>query len=125
MAIQNKIDQDAQLEKLAGKIGIGKILGPLSAVPKDVLMMYLTTAAALGLAGGAGIGTVSSYIKSKNPKLTSLSRKKDFYDRKVREMENENWLNDVMSTKKKLETARLTDDERTDLENKYLKLINK
>lgn len=125
MATQNKTEQDMQLEKLAAKIGAGKILGPLSVIPKDVLMMYLTTAAALGLAGGAGIGTVSSYIKSKNPKLTSLSRKKEFYDRKVREMENENWLNDVMAAKKKLETARLSDDERTDLEDKYLKLINK
>lgn len=98
---------------------------PFLSIPKDALMMYLTAAAALGAAGGAGLGAASSYIKAKNPKLTALDRKKDFYDRKVSEMENENWLNDVMTAKKKLETSKLSDDERTALEDKYIALLNK
>ena len=113
-----------QMEKIAGKGG-GAILGPLAALPKNALMTYLTFAAAAGLIGGAGLGLSSSYIKNKNPKLVSLARKKEFYDKKVSEMENENWLNDIMSLKKKLETARLSDEERTELEAKYKKLIDK
>lgn len=121
--IDSKIQ--SQFEKIAGKGGKMSILGPLTALPKDLLMTYLTAAAALGMAGGAGLGAISSYVKGKNPKLTALSRKKDFYDKKVREIDNENWLNDVMAAKKKLETARLTDEERTALEDQYMKLINK
>ena len=102
-----------------------KLIGPLVALPKDALMMYLTAAAALGIAGGAGAGLASSHIKSRNPKLTALARKKDFYDKKVDEMNNENWLNDLMTAKKKLETSRLTEDERTDLENRYMEMLNK
>lgn len=98
---------------------------PFLGLPKDALMTYLTAAVALGAAGGAGLGAASSYIKSKNPKIMALNRKKDFYDRKVDEMENEDWLNEVMTAKKKLETSKLSDDERTALEDKYIKLLNK
>jgi hypothetical protein len=115
-----------QIDDFMKKTAAGKkLLGPFLALPKDVLMMYLTGAAALGLAGGAGAGIASSYIKSRNPKLTALSRKKDFYDKKVEEMDNENWLNDLMAAKKKLETSRLTDDERTALEQKYMEMLDK
>lgn len=101
-----------------------KVLGPLSTFPKDVVTSYLTLAALLGIAGGAGLGVTASYIKSKNPKLTALDRKKKFYDSKVKEMANENWLNDVMSARKKLESSKLSDEERTALEDKYMNLIN-
>ena len=111
------------MEKDAAK-GAG-VIGPLAALPKNVLTLYLTTAAALGLIGGAGIGLSSSYIKNKNPKLVELSRKKDFYEKRLREMENENWLNDVMAAKKKLETSKLSDSERAALESKYKKLLDK
>lgn len=111
------------LEKLAA----GKLswLTGLLPVSKDTLLGYLTLAGAIGAAGGAGLGAMSSYIKSKNPKLVALDRKKEFYDRKIDEMTNENWLNDVMTLKKKLETAKLSDDDRTKLEDEYIKLINK
>lgn len=101
-----------------------KVLGPISTLPKDVVTSYLTLATLLGLAGGAGIGVTASYVKSKNHKLTALDRKKKFYDSKVKEMANENWLNDVMSARKKLESSRLSDEERTALEDKYMNLIN-
>ena len=113
------------LEKMAKGNGSSKWLMPLSFLSKDSLMTYLTLAGALGAAGGAGLGVASSYIKSKDPKLLALSRKKDFYDRKVDELENENWLNDIMAAKKKLESSRLTDEERAALEDKYVKLLNK
>ena len=112
------------MKQAAGSSGKFSLL-PFLSIPKDALMMYLTAAAALGVAGGAGLGAASSYIKSKNPKLTALDRKKDFYDRKFDEMENENWLNDVMTAKKKLETSKLSDEERTALEDNYIKLLNK
>jgi hypothetical protein len=101
-----------------------KLLGPISTVPKDLITSYLTLAALLGVAGGAGLGVTASYVKSKNPKLTALDRKKKFYDSKVREMANENWLNDVMATRRKLESSKLSDEERTTLEDKYIDLIN-
>ena len=107
-----------------------KTAGPASILPfinapKDLLMTYLTAAAALGLAGGAGIGAAAAHIKSKNPKLTALGRKKKYYDSKVEEMANENWLNDVMTAKKKLETSKLSDEERTALEKQYIKLLDR
>ena len=101
------------------------ILGPATMIPKNLLMAYIAAAAAIGAAGGAGLGAASSYVKSKDPKLTALARKKKYYDGKLKEMENENWLNDVMAAKKKLETSRLTDEERTALEDKYIKMLGK
>ena len=118
-------DMQAQLEKIAGKgIPGGGILAPLVSLPRSALLAYLSLFAGLGMAGGAGLGALSSYIKTKNPKLIALSRKKDFYDKKIREIDNENWLNEVMSAKKKLETSKLSDEERSALEDKYMKLIN-
>ena len=79
----------------------------------------------LGLLGGAGIGTMASYMKNSNPKITALDRKRKFYSDKLEEMSNENWLNDLMSVRRKLETSKLSDDDRTKLENRYLQLINR
>ena len=124
MAIHTNIKTQA-LEKIAKSSGAKSWLLPLHMLSKDTLMTYLTLAGALGAAGGAGIGVASSYIKSKDPKLLTLARKKEFYDRKVDELENENWLNDIMAAKKKLESSRLSDEERTALEDKYIKLLNK
>lgn len=124
MAIDTNSKRQA-LEKMAKGPGVGKLLSPLSFLSKDSLMAYLTFAGALGAAGGAGLGVASSYVKSKDPKLLALSRKKEFYDRKVDELNNENWLNDVMDIKKKLESAKLTDEERSALEDKYIKLLDK
>lgn len=115
---------DKFVKQAAGKKGALSIF-PFMTLPKDALMTYLTAAVALGAAGGAGLGAASSYIKSKNPKILALNRKKDYYDRKVDEMENENWLNDVMTAKKKLETSKLSDDERAALEKEYIKLLDK
>lgn len=123
MAIDTKTKAQA-LEKMA-KGGSGKFLLPFSLLTKDSLMTYLTLAGALGAAGGAGLGVASSYIKNKDPKLLALSRKKEFYDRKVDELDNENWLNDIMDAKKKLESSRLSEEERSALEDKYIKLLNK
>lgn len=111
-----------ELEKQAA--AWAKILGPLTAVPKDTLMSYLAAVAAIGAAAGTGIGAASSYMKSKNPKLVALDRKKKFYDSKVDEMANENWLNDVLDARKKLESSKLSDEERTALEDKYIKLLD-
>ena len=110
-------------EKQAGAAWT-KLLGPLAALPKETLMTYLTAVAAVGAAGGATLGAVSSHVKSKNPKIVALNRKKEFYDRKVDEMTNENWLNDVMTLRKKLESSKLSDDERTALEKEYIKLLD-
>ena len=123
MAIDTKTKAQA-LEKMA-KGGPSKFLLPFSMLTKDSLMTYLTLAGALGAAGGAGLGVASSYIKNKDPKLLALSRKKEFYDRKVDELDNENWLNDIMDAKKKLESSRLSEEERSALEDKYIKLLNK
>ena len=120
MAIPTK---NAKMNKQAA-MPFSKILGPLSVFPKDIITRYLTLAALLGVAGGAGLGVTASYVKSKNPKLTALERKKKFYDSKVKEMANENWLNDVMAARKKLESSKLSDEERTALEDKYINLIN-
>lgn len=117
-----KIDA-VELEKQAA--GLKKLMIPLSALSRESLMAYLTLAAGIGAAGGAGLGAAASYVKSKDPKLVALSRKKEFYDKKVEEMENENWLNDIMDAKRKLDSSRLTDEERSDLEKKYIKLLNK
>jgi len=97
---------------------------PASVLNRESLMTYLTAAAALGAAGGAGIGAAVSHIKSKNPKIVALDRKKEFYDKKVDEMANDNWLNEVMATRKKLESSKLSDEERTALEDKYIKLLD-
>jgi len=113
------------LEKLAKEGSVSKFLVPFSMLSKDSLLTYLTLAGALGAAGGAGLGIASSYVKGKDPKLLALSRKKEFYDRKVDELDNENWLNDVMDIRKKLESSKLSDEERTALEDKYVKLLNK
>ena len=115
----------AALEKMAKNNSISKLLLPFGMLNRDALMTYLTIAGALGAAGGAGLGVASSYVKNKDPKLLALSRKKEFYDRKVDELENENWLNDVMDIRKKLESSKLSDEDRTALEDKYVKLLNK
>ena len=110
----------------AGSRGSGSgLFAPLMLLPKSLAMAYLTTAAAIGAAGGIGLGAASSYVKSKDPKLTALARKKKYYDGKLKEMENENWLNDVMTARKKLETSKLTDEERAALEEKYIKLLGR
>ena len=116
-------EANEKLEKQA--VGLKKLLLPLSTLSKESLMAYLTLAAGIGAAGGAGLGAASSYVKSKDPKLLALSRKKEFYDKKIEEMENENWLNDIMDAKRKLDSSRLTDEERSDLEKKYVALLNK
>lgn len=110
------------LEKEAAKSLKLPLLGFASS---DLGKGYLALAASLGLIGGAGLGAFSSYVNAKNPELTALDRQKKFYDKKISDMENENWLNDVLTLKKKLETNRLSDDERKDIEKQYLKLINK
>ena len=115
-------NKNENIEKIAAQ---AKVINPFIAVPKNLLLTYLTLAAAAGITGGAGLGVASSFVKSKDKRLTALERKKRFYDGKVEEMENENWLNDVMAAKKKLETAKLTDEERTALEDKYISLLNK
>lgn len=106
-------------EKLAG------IIRPFFTIPSNSFKGYLTLATALGILGGAGAGTIASHIKSKNDKVVALDRKKKFYDQKVEEMENENWLNEIMLTKKKLESSRLSDEERSALEKRYIKLLNR
>lgn len=115
-------DNKAKMSKSAARAGLW--LSPLTLLSKDNLTAYLATVAALGAAGGAGVGAAASYIKSKNPKIVALDRKKEFYDKKIREMENENWLNDIMTAKKKLESSKLSDEERAELEKKYIKLLN-
>lgn len=95
------------------------------AIPKHLWSTYLLWAAALGGLGGTGAGIVSSYVKAKNPEALSLDRQKRFYDRKIDEMANENWLNDLMAAKKKLDTGKLSPEERDVLEKKYVALINK
>jgi len=102
-----------------------KGLGLAGAIPNDALKSYLAIAAALGALGGAGAGVVSSYVKAKNPEALSLDRQKKFYDRKISEMENENWLNDLISAKKKLENSKMSPEDRKALEKKYIDLINK
>ena len=124
MVIDTNTRKEA-LEKMAKKGSGSRFLLPFGLLNKDSLMTYLTLAGALGAAGGAGLGVASSYVKNKDPKLLALSRKKEFYDRKVDELENENWLNDVMDIRKKLESSKLSDEERIALEDKYVKLLNK
>lgn len=97
----------------------------LVSIPNNLLKSYLTWAAALGILGGTGVGLMASTIKAKNDKITSLDRKKKFYTRHIAELENENWLNDIMATKKKLDSNRLSEEERAELEKQYLKLLNK
>lgn len=109
----NALEKQAQL-RLRGLLGI----------PSDSYKSYLTLATALGILGGAGAGSLASTIKTKNEKIIALDRKKKFYEDKTKELKNDNWLDELISTKKKLESTNLTDDERTDLENKYRKLLN-
>jgi hypothetical protein len=123
MDTTTKKTDTVDLEKQAARLS--KLILPLSTLSKESLMAYLTLAAGIGAAGGAGLGAAASYVKSKDPKLIALSRKKEFYDKKIEEMENENWLNDIMDAKRKLDSSRLTDEERSDLEKKYVKLLNK
>lgn len=91
----------------------------------DIPLGALSLAAATGAGIGGASGLAASVIKSNNSKITALNRKKKFYENKIDEMENENWLNDVIDTRKKLETSRLSDEERTILERKYKSLLSK
>lgn len=91
----------------------------------DIYKGYLQYALAAGLVGGGTLGLTASLLKQKNPDLEALKRRQRFYDSQTEEMKNTNWLNDVMASKRKLETAKLTEDERKALEAKYLALLSK
>ena len=107
------------------------VLDFIKATPKlvtgvsDIYKAYLQYALAAGLVGGGTLGLTASVLKQKNPELEALKRQKRFYDAQTEEMKNTNWLNDVMTSKRKLETGRITEDERKALEKKYLELLSK
>ena len=106
-----------QMNKNAAKFSLSGILKPALAIPDSLWKQYLLLS--------LGAGAIASHVKSKNPKLITLDRKKEFYDRKIKEMENENWLNDLMAAKRKLETSRMSDEDRKSLEEQYKKLIDR
>ena len=85
----------------------------------------LSLAGAGGIIGGFGLGSAAASLKAKNPELVGTKRKREFYERKIKELDNENWLNDLMAARRKLETAKLSDEEREALEKEYIKLIDK
>lgn len=84
----------------------------------------LSLALGLGVLGGAALGLGSSAVKARNPEYIALKRRKKFYDSKIDEMRNEEWLSNIMSLRRKLETGKLSDEERDKLESEYIKLIN-
>lgn len=108
-----------------------KVMDFIKALPKlpiymnDIYKGYLQYALAAGLVGGGTLGLTASLLKQKNPELEALKRRQRFYDAQTEEMKNTNWLNDVMASKRKLETAKMTEDERKALEAKYLALLSK
>lgn len=104
---------------------IQKLITSLLLAGKEIPLGVLTLASGAGLVTGGLVGTATSAIKSNNSKITALNRKKKFYDNKIDEMSNENWLNDIITLRKKLETARIPDDERTSLEQQYKNLLDK
>ena len=114
-----------QMNKKAAKFSLSGILKPALAIPDSLWKQYLLLSLGAGALTGLGAGAIASHVKSKNPKLITLDRKKEFYDRKIKEMENENWLNDLMAAKRKLETSRMSDEDRKSLEEQYKKLIDR
>ena len=118
------MDTDDRIEKSAGVV-----MNALKNAPKlyygskELLTSYLLLMSGLGLAGGGIAGMAASAIKKENPEYKALKAKKMFYDSKIEENRNMNWLNDLMAAKRRLETGRLTDAERSDLEKKDLRMV--
>lgn len=113
------------------KKAAGPLTGPLDLIrdlthdTNDLLKAYLTYSAMAGLIGGGALGFGASAIKRRNPEIKALDRRKRFYDSQVEEMKNTNWLNEVMASRRKLESGKLTPEERKTLEQKYIELLSK
>ena len=111
--------------KEAGVIDFIKATPALVSGMSDFYKGYLRYALAAGLVGGGTLGLTASLLKQKNPELEGLKRRQRFYDAQAEEMKNTNWLNDVMAAKRKLESGKMSEEERKALEAKYLALLNK
>ena len=107
----------AQVRDILGGLGV------LRSSSSGLLRAYVGLSALLGALGGGSMAMMASNAKKKDPDLEALSRRKKYYDAQIEEMKNTNWMNDVMSAKKKLETGRLSESERKELEKKYRELI--
>lgn len=113
-------------EKTAGVNSLVALLGALGGGAKNanqLLKLYLAYAGLAGAAAGGLAGVGASLAKSDTPELESLKRRKRFYDSQTEEMKNMNWLNEVMTAKRKLETAKLSPEERKTVEEQYKGLI--
>ena len=104
------------MELLSGIVGGAKNAN-------ELLKAYLAYSALAGGAAGAMAGIGASVVKSNSPELTALKRRQRFYDSQTEEMKNMNWLNEVMTAKRKLETAKLSPEERKTVETQYKGLI--
>ena len=92
---------------------------------EDTAKMYLLWRMLLGGAVGTAAGATVSYLKNSDPKIESLKRKNRFFSNKIEEMKNEAWMSEVMARKKKLDNAKLSPEERNQIEQEYIKLLNK
>jgi flavin-dependent dehydrogenase len=88
-------------------------------VSKAMLTASLLAGSSVGLLA-AGIANAA---KTKPDKLRIAEEERKFYDARVKELANENWLNDVMTLRKKLDSKNLSNEERKATEKAYLDLI--
>lgn len=84
---------------------------------------FLTTALLAGGTAGVALAGIVNAAKHKRAPLRIAEEERKFYDAKVKEMANENWLNDMLTLRKKLDSKSLSDSERRDVEKEYLKLL--
>lgn len=79
------------------------------------------------LLAGSSVGllavSAANAAKTKPAKLRITEEERKFYDARVKELANENWLNDVMTLRKKLDSKNLSNEERKATEKAYLDLI--
>lgn len=105
---------------------LGSVLGlakETASAGAEITKGTLTLAGLGGILGGVALGTVAANLKAKNEQAIALSRKKDYYLNHVAELKNELWLNELIKTKKRLQYARLDEDERAQLETYYKDLL--
>lgn len=96
---------------------------PIVAAIKNIPMGLLGAALLTGTAGGAALAGLIGAGKNKPAKLRVAEEERKFYDARVKELANENWLNDVMTLRKKLDSKNLSNEERKATEKAYLDLI--
>lgn len=99
------------------------VAAPLLGTLKNVPLGLLGASLAIGTAGGLTLAGIVGGAKNKPAKLRIAEEERKFYDAKVKELANENWLNDMLTLRKKLESKNLSEEERRATEKEYLRLI--